>query len=51
MKQNFNAAATRPLTEVFDLEAKNVVRSMQTEDHQNAAAAFVKREPVEFKGR
>lgn len=53
MKQNFNAAATGSLSlkEIFDLEAENIVRCMRTEDHKAAAAAFVNKQPVEFKGR
>ena len=51
IKQNINAAFDLPLEDVFDLEAENVVRSMETEDHKNAAAAFVNKEQVIFKGR
>ena len=48
---NLNAAEHMTLGEAFDLEAENIVRSMQTEDHKQAAAAFLKKEPVVFKGR
>ncbi|MCY4377811.1 MAG: enoyl-CoA hydratase-related protein [Spirochaetaceae bacterium] len=51
MKEALNAAGHRSLGDVLDLEAENVVRAMRTEDHQQAAAAFVKKEPVTFKGR
>ena len=51
MKENLNAAEHRTLNEIFDLEAENIVRSMSTEDHRRAAAAFVKKEPVVFEGR
>ena len=51
IKQNLNAAQNRPMHEVFDLEAENIVRCMQTEDHQRAALAFMKKEAVNFKGR
>ena len=51
MKENLNAAEHVTLSEAFDLEAENIVRTMATEDHKAAAAAFVKKEPVEFKGR
>lgn len=51
IKKNINAAESGSLSEVFDMEAENIVRAMQTEDHQQAAAAFLKKESVEFKGR
>jgi 2-(1,2-epoxy-1,2-dihydrophenyl)acetyl-CoA isomerase len=51
MKRNFNAAVTAPLSEVLDLEAWHHTRCGMTEDHREAARAFVeKREPV-FHGR
>lgn len=51
MKENLALAEHGTLAEVMDLEAHNVVKAMRTEDHQRAAAAFVKREPVVFEGR
>lgn len=51
MKENLNAAEYVSLTKAFDLEAENTARSMGTEDHKAAAAAFAKKEKVEFKGR
>lgn len=51
MKENLRAAHDATLDEILDLEAENVVRSMETEDHQNAAAAFMKKESVTFRGR
>lgn len=46
-----NAAATGTLKDVFDLEAWHHTRTGFTEDHREAAKAFVaKREPT-FKGR
>lgn len=51
MKENLIAAEQGSLSDVLDLEARNVVRAMRTEDHQRAAAAFLKRETVEFEGR
>lgn len=50
MKRNLNAALTGSLQEIFALEAWHQTRCGQTEDHKEAARAFVeKREPV-FKG-
>ncbi len=51
MKMNLNAAEHLPLGEVFDLEAENIVRTMYTEDHKQAAQAFLKKETPVFKGR
>ncbi len=51
MKQNFNAAESGTLAELLDLEAEGQVATGRTEDHKEAARAFVeKREPV-FRGR
>lgn len=51
MKKNLNAAESGSLEEVFDLEAMHHSRCSQTEDHKEAARAFVeKRKPV-FQGR
>ncbi len=51
MKRNFNAAETVSLAEALDLEAWHHTRCGMTEDHREAARAFVdKREPV-FRGR
>ena len=51
MKRNFNAAESAPLEDVLDLEAWHQTRCGMTEDHREAARAFVeKREPV-FRGR
>jgi len=51
MKRNFNAAETASLTQMLDLEAWHHTRCGLTEDHREAARAFVdKREPV-FHGR
>ena len=51
MKRNMNAAETASLKDMLDLEAWNHTRTGMTEDHREAARAFVdKREPL-FKGR
>jgi 2-(1,2-epoxy-1,2-dihydrophenyl)acetyl-CoA isomerase len=51
MKRNMNAAETNSLKEHLDLEAWHHTRTGMTEDHREAARAFVeKREPT-FKGR
>ncbi|MDJ0769627.1 MAG: enoyl-CoA hydratase-related protein [Ilumatobacter sp.] len=51
MKENINRAITCDLATALDAEAPNMIRAMSTEDHREAAAAFVeKRQPV-FRGR
>ena len=51
MKRNMNAAETGTLKDLLDLEAWHHTRTGATEDHREAAQAFVaKREPV-FRGR
>ncbi len=51
MKKNLNAAERGSLAEVLDLEAMHHARCGRTEDHREAATAFVeKREPL-FRGR
>jgi 2-(1,2-epoxy-1,2-dihydrophenyl)acetyl-CoA isomerase len=51
MKRNLNAAETGSLGELLDLEAWHHARCGMTDDHREAAKAFVeKRQPV-FKGR
>src|SRR6185295_10575470 len=47
MKQNFNAAEHGTLAELLDLEARRQIETGKTEDHKEAARAFVeKRAPV-----
>lgn len=51
MKRNLHAAETEPLQTVLDMEAIGQGRTYTTEDHREAAKAFVdKRQPV-FRGR
>jgi 2-(1,2-epoxy-1,2-dihydrophenyl)acetyl-CoA isomerase len=51
MKENFTFGATNSLGDTLTKEAENMTASGATEDHRNAARAFVeKREPV-FVGR
>jgi 2-(1,2-epoxy-1,2-dihydrophenyl)acetyl-CoA isomerase len=51
MKKNLNAAAHATLSEVLDLEATHMVRTMMTQDHAAAAKAFVEKRAPEFAGR
>lgn len=51
MKRNLNAADEASLSQVFDMEAEHMVRSMMTEDHAAAAQAFVEKRPPTFNGR
>jgi 2-(1,2-epoxy-1,2-dihydrophenyl)acetyl-CoA isomerase len=51
MKENLNRALVAPLEELLDLEATHHLHTGTTEDHREAALAFVeKREPA-FRGR
>jgi 2-(1,2-epoxy-1,2-dihydrophenyl)acetyl-CoA isomerase len=51
MKRNFAAAEHATLSEVLDMEAQNMVRTMMTEDHKAASAAFVAKTKPVFQGR
>ena len=51
IKDNFTFGATNSYADTLQREAENMIASGKTEDHQNAARAFVeKRQPV-FEGR
>ncbi len=51
MKRNLNAAQTGSLSQVLDLESTHMVRTMMTEDHKGAAAAFVAKSKPVFNAR
>jgi len=51
MKRNMNAAETASLKDMLDLEAWNHTRTGMTEDHREAARAFVEKREPQFKGR
>ena len=51
MKQNFNAAENGTLAELLDLEARRQIETGKTEDHKEAARAFVEKRTPVFVGR
>jgi 2-(1,2-epoxy-1,2-dihydrophenyl)acetyl-CoA isomerase len=51
MKRNMNAAETASLKDMLDLEAWNHTRTGMTEDHREAARAFVEKREPQFKGK
>ena len=51
MKRNMNAAETASLKDMLDLEAWHHARTGMTEDHREAARAFVEKREPQFKGR
>jgi 2-(1,2-epoxy-1,2-dihydrophenyl)acetyl-CoA isomerase len=51
IKQNMNLAECAGLAEVMDAEALRHTRCAETEDHREAAAAFVEKRPPVFRGR
>jgi 2-(1,2-epoxy-1,2-dihydrophenyl)acetyl-CoA isomerase len=51
MKRNLNAAESGPLAELLDLEAWHHSRCGMTEDHREAARAFVEKRAPVFRGR
>ncbi len=50
MKENINRAINAGLAEALDAEASAMVRAMSTDDHKEAAAAFVEKRSPQFKG-
>jgi 2-(1,2-epoxy-1,2-dihydrophenyl)acetyl-CoA isomerase len=51
LKRNMNAAESASLEEMLDLEAWHHTRTGMTEDHREAARAFVEKREPQFKGR
>ena len=51
MKENLNRAMNSEVDDCLDLEATHHVHCGQTEDHREAAKAFVEKREPEFKGR
>src|ERR1700757_196133 len=50
MKRNLNCAESGGLTELLDMEAVHEVQTGRTEDHREAAQAFVEKRPPVFTG-
>ena len=51
LKENINSAANDVPQVAFDIEARNFVRCLQTEDCKEAVASFLERRKAVFKGR
>ncbi len=51
MKRNLNVAETGTLAEGLDSEAYGMLRARASDDHKEAARAFVEKRKPEFKGR
>jgi 2-(1,2-epoxy-1,2-dihydrophenyl)acetyl-CoA isomerase len=51
MKENLNRAVHGEMGECLDMEAAHHIHTGQTEDHREAAQAFVEKRPPVFKGR
>lgn len=50
MKENINRATSADLVTALDAEATNMVRTMSSADHREAAAAFVQKRSPRFSG-
>lgn len=50
MKKNLNLAMHASLSDVLDSEAMHMVRTFETQDHRQAAQAFVDKRPPQFSG-
>ena len=51
MKRNLNASHGSTLSEVLDLEAAHMIRTLGTDDHHRAVAAFQNKSEPRFEGR
>jgi 2-(1,2-epoxy-1,2-dihydrophenyl)acetyl-CoA isomerase len=51
MKRNMNAAESGTLKDLLDLEASHHSRTGMTEDHREAARAFVQKREPRFNGK
>ena len=51
MKRNLNVALHGTLSEGLDSEAYGMLRSRASDDHKEAARAFVEKRPPSFEGR
>jgi 2-(1,2-epoxy-1,2-dihydrophenyl)acetyl-CoA isomerase len=51
MKKNINASQHGSLSDVFDLEAMHMMRCFMTDDHKQAALAFVNKQAPVFNGK
>jgi 2-(1,2-epoxy-1,2-dihydrophenyl)acetyl-CoA isomerase len=51
MKRNLNLAGGNGLPALLDLEAEGQIRCRLTEDHREAARAFMEKRPPVFKGQ
>lgn len=51
MKRNLNLGQRASLSDVLDAEAVHMVRTFDTDDHKDAAAAFVDKRTPRFNGR